>query len=225
MPQGAFSRWVCKLLFGLLTLKKPQEHSPAFCIALNDFFIFSFYPNMLYSLHENSKYWISILIVTFNDKTLEEEDTMSKNHYVKLTLIALFCLLSIGGFAEGQNTKYITESGITIPENSKGIPDCIEGVNTMPGRTVNILLVSNKSQALLDISGSLCISKDGKIAKGTKSFKPNKIMYDIDKDKWINVVTVAFTKDGFLQIIDEKSNSWKVVFLSSTEGKMEKIKK
>jgi len=95
----------------------------------------------------------------------------------------------------------------------------------MPGKTVKVLLFRNKSRALLDVSGFLCVSKEGKVANMTKAFKPHKIMYDIDRDNWINVVTMALTKDGFLQITDEKGNSWKIVFLSSTEGKMEKIKK
>jgi hypothetical protein len=135
-------------------------------------------------------------------------------------------LMGSSGVGFGADTsKYISAEGITIPYDAQDMPDGKFGVSSFPGRQVRLSLTGETVNALLDASGEGRFTPDGKLAKGTKNFKPTQIMTNKKNGAWFKVTALSFGKDGFLVIVDETGVSYIVKFGSSFNGGIEELRK
>lgn len=123
-------------------------------------------------------------------------------------------------------SKYVTADGITIPSGSAGAARG-SGVyfETIGGYEMSISLRGNPAFATLNYTGTMEPARDGKLAGGTKDFKPTRIKTIMDPDKWLTIASFTIGKDGFLVVTDESGASYKIkVAPVSMTGSIEELR-
>jgi hypothetical protein len=121
--------------------------------------------------------------------------------------------------------KYVATDGITIPDDAKDAPEGSFGGSAFAGRVMRLSLTGNTVNALLDYTGKVSFTSDGKLAKGTEKLKPIQIMTSKQNEKWLRVSLFDIAEDGALTVIDESGNSYKVTFGPNMNGHIEELQK
>lgn len=140
--------------------------------------------------------------------------------------------------ASKEMMQYVSSSGITIPRGSPGAPAGIGTLYYPAGNQEQALPLDGDSDlGVLRYSGIIVSSAtgDGKVAAGTRGFKPTRIQTFIHQTprgcdqpnappcRWFKISSFLIDRDGFLVVTDETGDGYRIT-VGLGRGKLEQLK-